>query len=101
MGRARASALNPVEIDPQRLQDILAAARAQVVTALWLSAGMICAIASVLCQAVGLRRTSLACGFLYSSTLCFVHNGHAQILGPVGCSAALLGLVWPARKSPR
>jgi hypothetical protein len=89
-----------MEIEPQKLQQILAAAHAQVATALWLSAGMLCAVAAVLCSAAGWRRTGLGCGFLYSSTLCFVHNGHAQILGPVGCTCAAIGLIWPARRRP-
>jgi hypothetical protein len=86
---------------PQDLLRVLAAAREQVATALWLSAGMICAVASVLATAVGLRRTALGAGFLYSATLCFVHNGHAQTLGPVGCAAAVLGLAWPRGKERR
>ena len=88
-----------MEIEPQKLQQILEAAHAQVATALWLSAGMLCAVAAILCGAAGWRKTALGCGFLYSCTLCFVHNGHAQILGPVGCTGAVLGLVWPQKRS--
>ena len=87
-------------IEPQTLQQILAAAQAQVATALWLSAGMVCAVATVLCTAAGWKKAALGWGFVYSFTLCFVHNGHAQILGPLGCTCAALGLVWP-KKRPR
>jgi len=90
-----------MDLEAQNLAQVLAAARDQVATALWLSAGMLCAIAAVACQAAGLRRTGLGCGLLYSATLCFVHNGHAQILGPLGCAIAAVGLAWPARNRTR
>jgi hypothetical protein len=86
-----------MEIEPLNLQQILAAAHAQVAAALWLSAGMLCATATILCSAAGWRKAALAWGFLYSGTLCFVHNGHAQILGPVGCAAAAVGWFWPVK----
>jgi 4-amino-4-deoxy-L-arabinose transferase-like glycosyltransferase len=88
----------PPGIEPQNLQQILLEVREQIATALLLSAGMVCAVASVACTAFGRRRISLFCGLLYSLTLCFVHNGHSQILGPLGCAASLLGFWWPGRK---
>ncbi len=84
--------------DPQKLHAVLDAVHEQVATALWLSAGMLCAFAAIGCIAFAWRRAALCCGLLYSATLCFVHNGHAQILGPVGCGIALMGFFWPARK---
>jgi hypothetical protein len=60
---------------------------------------MLCAFGTIACIALGLRRTALVFGFAYSASLCFIHNGHAQILGPVGCTAALLGIFWPVRRS--
>jgi len=91
--------MNPSHgIDPQNLHQILLEVREQIATALLLSAGMVCAVASLASTAFGCRRTSLFCGLLYSLTLCFVHNGHSQILGPLGCAAALLGFCWPCRK---
>ena len=71
---------------------------AQMVAALWLSLGMVFAFATVSCLALGWRRPALACGFSYSLTLCFLSNGHAQILGPVGCAVAVMGFIWPQRK---
>ena len=47
-----------------------------------------------------MRRAALAAGFLYSLTLCFVHNGHAQLLGPLGCAVAVTGFLWPRRSRP-
>jgi hypothetical protein len=88
----------PREIDPQQLLKVLQAAHDQVATALWLSAGMLCAFAAIACIALAWRRAALAFGLLYSLTLCFVRNGHAQILGPLGCAWALIGLFWPRGK---
>jgi hypothetical protein len=85
-------------LDPQRLQQVLNAVHAQVATALWLSAGMLCAVATIACLAFGWRRPALGCGLLYSATLCFVHNGHAQLLGPAGCGLAVMGFLWPERR---
>ena len=100
--------MNPSEIppegwiDPQRLQDILVTVHTQVAAALWLSAGMILAVASIGCMAWHWRRAALVCGFGYCVTLCFVPNGHAQILGPLGCGAAGAGLAWPRlRRHPK
>lgn len=85
----------PSDIDPQRLAYVLTTVHAQVVTALWLSAGMLLAIAAIICIALRCRKTSLAFGFGYSATLLFVHNGHALVLGPIGCAATLIALIWP------
>ena len=94
--------MNPSSaISPQALQALLLLAREQVATALWLSAGMVCAVASLAANAIGYRRWSLLLGLLYSGTLCFVHNGHAQVLGPLGCTAALAGFAWPGRRARR
>jgi hypothetical protein len=86
-------------LDPQRLAAVLAAVHAQVATALWLSAGMLLAFAAIACVALAWRRAALACGFGYSLTLCFLSNGHAQLLGPAGCALALTGFLWPRKKS--
>lgn len=88
----------PEWIDAQRLHEVLRAAHEQVATALWLSAGMVFAFGAILAVALGWRRTSLFAGFLYSSTLCFVHNGHALLLGPLGCAVSLTGFLWPRRR---
>ena len=91
----------PVAIDPQHLLEILNIVHEQVSTALWLSAGMVCAVGAIVALAVGFRRIALVGGCFYSLSLCFVHNGHAQVLGPIGCAAALTGLLWPrGRKGP-
>jgi hypothetical protein len=87
------------EIDPEKLARVLTTVHAQLVTALWLSAGMLLAFAAIVCMAFRLRRSALACGFCYSATLFFVHNGHAQILAPAGCAVALIGLLWPQKSS--
>jgi hypothetical protein len=84
--------------DPQKLQEVLNTVHAQVATALWLSAGMLCAFAAIGCIAFAWRRAALCWGLLYSATLCFVHNGHAQILGPVGCGLTIIGFFWPQRR---
>ena len=88
-------------VDPQKLAHILIAVHAQVVTALWLSAGMILASAAILCIALAWRRAALACGLGYSVTLCFLSNGHAEYLGPAGCAVALTGFLWPRRRVAR
>jgi hypothetical protein len=88
----------PEALDPQKLAAVLAAVHAQVVAALWLSAGMILAFAAIGCISLAWRRAALACGFGYSLTLCFLANGHAQLLGPAGCAVALTGFLWPQRK---
>ena len=85
----------PAGIDPERLRELLASVQAEVATALWLSAGMLCAFAMIACAALAWRRAALGAGLLYSVTLCFVHNGHAQLLGPVGCALAVAGLLAP------
>ena len=87
----------PPDIDPQRLAYVLTTVHAQIVTALWLSAGMLLAFAAIACAALHWRRFALFFGFFYSLTLCFVHNGHAQIIGPLGCAIAFAGLVWPGK----
>ena len=92
--------MKPLDLGPEALGRILAAAHEQVATALWLSAGMLCALAALFSSALRWRRAALGWGFAYSLTLCFVHNGHAQILGPIGCTAAAVGLFWPARRPP-
>jgi hypothetical protein len=83
--------------DPQRLQEVLSAVHGQVATALWLSTGMLCAFAAIACIAFAWRRAALFWGLLYSISLCFVHNGHAQMLGPVGCGVAVMGFFWRPR----
>jgi len=88
-------------LDPQQLRAVLSVVQAQLVAALWLSLGMVLAFATVACLAFAWRRPALACGFGYSLTLCFLSNGHAQILGPVGCAVALLGFFWPRRRWQR
>lgn len=85
-------------LDPARLQQVLGEVRAQVSAALWLSAGMVLVLGIVVCAAAGLRRPALALGLLYFITLCFVPNGHAQVLGPVGAAAAAAGMLLPARR---
>jgi hypothetical protein len=87
-----------VPISPQSLQDVLRVVHEQVAVALWLSIGMILAVAAIACVAFGLRRTALVFGFLYSVSLCFVHNGHAQILGPAGCALASTGFFWQRKR---
>lgn len=78
----------------------LEAAHRQVATALWLSAGMLCALAMIALAAARLRRCSLACGVLYALTLGAVPVGHARVLGACGAAIALVGLAVPnARKS--
>ena len=91
-----APAVSPPDL-PQ-LPDVLGAVQAQVVAALWLSFGMICAFAAIVCVALSWRRAALVCGFFYSLTLCFLSNGHAQVLGPIGGAVALTGLFWPRGK---
>jgi len=91
--------IRPDDIDPQRLAAVLTAVHAQIATALWLSAGMLLAFAAIACMALAWRRSALACGFGYSITLCFLSNGHAQLLGPAGCAVALTGFFWPQRKA--
>jgi hypothetical protein len=88
-----------IPISPQRLQEVMRIVHEQVAVALLLSAGMILAVGAIACIAFGRRRTALIFGFLYSVSLCFVHNGHAQILGPAGCALASAGLFWPRGKS--
>ena len=88
----------PGGLDPQKLAETLEIVRAQVATALWLSAGMLCAFAGIVCAAIHRRRAALFFGFCYSATLCFVPNGHAQIIGPLGGAAAVAGFFWPSRK---
>lgn len=88
------------EIDPEKLARVLTTVHAQIVTALWLSAGMLLAFAAIICVTFNWRRSALVCGFCYSVTLFFVHNGHAQILAPAGCAIALIGLLWPRKSSP-
>ena len=90
----------PEWVDAQRLQEVLGAVREQVATALWLSAGMVFAFAAIVGVALGWRRAALVAGLLYSFTLCFVHNGHAQLLGPVGCAVAITGFLWPRKNLP-
>jgi hypothetical protein len=85
-------------VDPRQLRAVLGVVHAQMVAALWLSLGMIFAFAMVSCLAFGWRRPALACGFFYSLTLCFLANGHAQILGPIGGAIAVMGFIWPQRK---
>jgi hypothetical protein len=90
----------PNELDLGKLHQILTLAHDQVVTALWLSSGMVCAFGTIAGIALGWRRAALVGGFLYSLTLCGVRNGHAQILGPLGCAMAFTGFFWPRRKRP-
>jgi hypothetical protein len=83
---------------PPRLAALIATVHAQLVAALWLSAGMVLAFAAIACIALGWRRPALTLGFGYSLTLCFLANGHAQLLGPAGCAVALAGFLWPRRR---
>jgi hypothetical protein len=85
----------PPDIDPQRLAYVLTTVHAQIVTALWLSAGMLLAMAAIVSMALRCRRTSLIFGLGYSATLFFVDNGYSLILGPIGCAVSLIALVWP------
>jgi hypothetical protein len=87
--------------DPVAMNQVLAAVQTQVVVALWLSAGMILAIAMVISIAAACRRSALACGFAYALTLCFIPVGHARLLGPIGVAAALVGLVWPQQREAK
>ncbi len=84
-------------LDPAQLWGVLAAVHAQVVAALWLSAGMGCALAMIASVALGWRRAALAAGFCYSLTLCSFTQGHAQVLGPCGCALSATGFLWPQR----
>jgi hypothetical protein len=90
----------PEWVDARRLHEVLEAVREQVATALWLSAGMVLAVAAIVGTALGWRRPALAAGLLYSVTLCFVRNGHAQVLGPLGCAVAITGFLWPRKRHP-
>lgn len=90
-----------IPIDPQRLQEVLRTVQEQVAAALWLSAGMVMAVGAIACIAFGWRRAALAFGFMYCASLCFVHNGHAQVLGPAGCALALIGFLWPQGRISR
>ena len=87
-------------MDSEKIAHILTTVHAQVITALWLSAGMVLAIFAIVCVAFGARRPALVFGFGYSITLFFMHNGHALVLGPSGCAVSLIGLMWPQRKAP-
>jgi hypothetical protein len=80
--------------DPRAVGRALDIVRGQVETALWLSAGMVFAFVAVGCMALAWRRAALAFGFLYCLTLCFVRNGHAQLIGPVGCAVSATGLLF-------
>jgi hypothetical protein len=91
----------PDGLDPERLRQVLATVHNQVCAALWLSAGMILATAIVGCVALDRRRTALALGLGYSTSLCFVQNGHAQVLGPFGVAVSLAGFLWRPRGSRR
>lgn len=75
----------------------LAEVHRQVVIALLLSGGMILAIAMVGLVAVGWLRAGLVLGAAYAATLCFVHVGHAQVLGPIGLAFAAGGWLWHGR----
>jgi hypothetical protein len=86
-------------VDPQRLRDVLAIVHEQVATALWLSAGIVAAVAGSVCIAFGWRKAALVLAFLYGLTLCFVHNGHAQLLGPLDCAISLTGFLWPTHRT--
>lgn len=90
----------PDGLDTQKLGELLGAAHDQVVTAIWLSVGMLCAFGAIAGIALNRRRAALVFGFCYSLTLCFVRNGHAKILGPAGCAVAFIGLLWPQWRSP-
>lgn len=89
----------PANIDSERFREVLAIVKAQVATALWLSAGMALAVAATTCIAFRWRRSALVFGFFYSLTLCFIHNGHAQVLGPAGCAISLAGFLWPVART--
>jgi hypothetical protein len=82
-----------VPLGPAELGALLAAVHAQVAVALWLSCGMLLSVGMLACCAFSWRRAALLLGILYSASLCFVHNGHAQLLGPLGCAVGLAGLV--------
>jgi hypothetical protein len=84
----------PDGLDPERLIQIVATVHSQVCAALWLSAGMILATAMTVCVALDRRRTALALGLGYSTSLCFIQNGHAQVLGPLGVAVSLAGFLW-------
>ena len=85
-------------LDPVTLQQVLQSVETQVAAALWLSAGMVIVFALIIALACGWRRVALGLGALYFLTLCFVPNGHARVLGPVGAAIAVLGLCWPDRR---
>ena len=87
-----------VVLDPQKLGEILRVVHEQVAAALWLSAGMIFAVGAIGCIALGWRRAALLFGLMYSLSLCFVRNGHAQVLGPAGCALAAMGFFWPLKR---
>jgi hypothetical protein len=91
---------DPAEaLDSEKLAAVLTTVHAQVVTALWLSAGMILVFATIVCLALAWRRAALVFAFGYSATLCFLSNGYAQYLGPAGCAVALTGFLWPRRRA--
>jgi hypothetical protein len=86
-------------LDPATLQATLNAVHAQLSTALWLSAGMLCALAAITCGALGWRRAALLCGLLYFGSLCLVRSGRARVVGPAGGAIAIAGLLRPRRRA--
>lgn len=85
----------PPGVDPAALGPLLALAHRELVVAILLSAGILCAFALIVLAAMGCRRSALAFGLLYSATLCGVPVGYARVLGPCGISVALVGILRP------
>lgn len=74
-------------------------AHRELLTALWLSAGMVLGGGLIIVLALGWRRCALVAGLGYGVTLCFVPVGHARAIGPVTIAAAVLGLLQPRRRA--
>ena len=73
-------------------------AHRQLLVALWVASGMVCAAAATVLLALGWRRCALWAGLGYGVTLCFIPVGHARVLGPLTLAAAAFGLLRPARR---
>jgi len=71
-------------------------AHRQLLTALWLSGGMLCSAAAIALLALGWRRCALLAGLGYGATLCFIPVGPARWLGPGSIAAATFGLLRPS-----
>ena len=80
------------------LQQIIAHAHNQVVTALWISASMITALLSFICISLNFKRTALCFALIYSAILCMIKSGFSDLIGPLGCITATIGLIFSINK---